>query len=121
MLAVLDSTRANTGVVGLFQSVRSSTAALWSAPAPLSELDADPLGAANGAISRDGLTIYFVRSSHLLTATRATRSAAFGAPTQLSELNALGESDPWISSDQRTILFAALDAGGKQHIYSATR
>jgi len=107
---VMASHRTGTmGLADLYSATRASTSDAWSTPAPLTPLnttfsDADPI------LSPDGLTIYFfsTRSGNtdLFFATRTSTSDPFSTPMAIDELNTLGsESDPWVSSDQRVIVF----------------
>jgi hypothetical protein len=62
-------------------------------------------------IGLDGLTIYFVRTlqgggTGIFTATRASKSAPFGPPSELTALNvAKAEKPLWISPDSCRLYF----------------
>ena len=124
LLLVLDSERGNAGR-DLYFSTRSSTSMPWSAPVAIAELNTSEFDA-QAIISADGLAIYFahgptVGDRDLFVATRASRSAPFGPPTLLDEASSTTEdNDPWISADQRTLLFASMRSGNRD-IYIATR
>jgi len=124
LLLVLDSERENAGR-DLYFSTRSSTSMPWSAPVAIAELNTSEFDA-QAIISADGLAIYFahgptVGDRDLFVATRASRSAPFGPPTLLDEASSTTEdNDPWISADQRTLLFSSLRSGNRD-IYIATR
>jgi len=124
LLLVLDSERGNAGR-DLYLSTRSSTSNPWSAPVPITELNTSESDA-GATISADGLAMFFARGPlvgdrDLFVATRSSRSAAFGPPTLIEELSSTtDDSDPWISADQRTLLFASMRSGNRD-IYIATR
>lgn len=107
---VMSSHRTGTmGLADLYIATRASTSDAWSTPVVLTELntsasDADPV------LSPDGLTIYFFSTrtvdADLYVATRTSTSVPFSTPVSIDELNTAGsESDPWVSTDQRVIVF----------------
>jgi len=74
----------------------------------------------NGMLSDDGLTLYFQRHG-IFVATRKSHTAAVGALVRLDELGAgIDATDPWISADQRTLIFCS-NRAGNDDIHIATR
>jgi hypothetical protein len=92
----------------------------------VSELGSD---AENPWISADDCTIYFDRgvtsgNAELMFATRPAAGMPFGAPQPLGTLNTgSNDADPWLSPDQRYIIFSSNRAGGVGlfDLYEATR
>jgi Tol biopolymer transport system component len=98
----------------------------WGTPQPIASTitgsqESDP------SITTDELTLYFLSNRSggdlkaIWQATRASRSDEFGAPTLVSELDALqDDGDPEISPDGRTMYFHS-NRAGTDLIYTATR
>ena len=106
-------------------ATRPSTGAAWSAPLliPLINSTADEAGA---HLSADGLALYFYSTRNggedLFVTTRTSRAAPFGPPEAITELNTgFEETDPWVSPDQRHIVFASDRGGGSSALYEASR
>jgi Tol biopolymer transport system component len=77
------------------------------------------------SVSADGLTLYFdsQRSgiNHLYVTRRADRASAFGAPSEITELdNAQGEFNATTTADEREIFFDS-KITGVYCLYTATR
>ncbi len=110
----------------LFSSTRGSITSAWPAPTPITELNQSTTSETAPMLSSDGLAIYFTSNrggggAELFVATRATPSATFDTPVPIGELDAnLEQTDPWISPDQRTIVFAS-DQDGTRDLFEATR
>lgn len=83
----------------------------------------------HATLSADELTIFFASDRagnniwHLYTATRASRSDTFGAPTLLAgTYSTQGESHPSVSPDGNTIYFDSYRvSAGTVHIFTSTR
>jgi len=86
----------------------------------------------HATLTDDELTVYFASDRanvtagtlHIYSATRATRTAAFGAPGQVgSTFSDNGDSNPSISPDGNTIVFDSLrpPTSGLVHLFMATR
>lgn len=111
-LAVLTSQR--TGGLGgwdLWLAARSTASKQWDPPTLLSELDTSA-SEASAWLRSDGLEIYFSRggggsSEDVFRASRPDLASPFTGMEPVLELNlSIGESDPWVSSDGRYVMFA---------------
>jgi Tol biopolymer transport system component len=90
--------------------------------APVTALPNVNSAAADGAPieSFDGLTLYLYSTRpgglggrDLWRATRQARSADFGAPSRLANVNSNGFDQPgWVSADERALIFSSTRAGG---------
>jgi len=118
-----------TGGVGagdIYETTRSSSTDSWSAPVTVS-IDSTVDDSAPW-LSADGRTLYFGTTraggqgmQDIWIATRATPADAWTPPSVVSELNSAdNDSDPWLSPDQRTILFSRQTAT-MRNIVMATR
>jgi hypothetical protein len=113
-----------TGDYDIYITTRLQRTDPWGTPALVAELnstsyDQDPTLDATGTI------VYFssTRTSdqNLYMATRPDRSSAFSTPVPIAVLNTgADESDPWLSPDQRTIVFTRGTDTGRD-LYTATR
>ena len=109
----------------LYATTRSSTAAPWGPPTPLTELNS-PQVDWDPALYRDGTSIVFASrrlntANSLFYATRATVTNKFSAPQPATELNVNDDSDPWLSNDGSHIVFDSRRGGGPIKIYEARR
>lgn len=109
----------------LYTATRAATSAPWTNVTPIDELNtADRERQA--WLAPDGLALYYdsdgAGSVDLLLSTRASTSDLWGTPAPIVELATLtdGESDAWLSADQRYMLFTKEDAGGAD-IYQTSR
>jgi Tol biopolymer transport system component len=122
---VMVMARGPNGAEDLFISTRATTASTWPEPTPIAELNQASTSETAPMMSADGQTIYFTSNrggggAELYLATRTT-DRTFAAPTPISELDAtLEQTDPWISPDQRTIVFVS-DQDGTRDLWEATR
>jgi Tol biopolymer transport system component len=122
---VLDSNRNNVNDYDIFISTRSTTAAPWPAPTPITEINSGSIEEAP-MLSDDGLTIYFDsnRSGQfdIYAAHRTAIDQPFGTPVALN-LNDPSADDfsPWISGDQRTMFFVSRRATSNAQVFEATR
>ena len=116
-----------TGNDDLYVAQRASAQDTWGAPTPLAELNT-PSTDSMPFLVVDGLVIYFssdrpggMGARDLYMASRTSISEPFGPPVALTELNSSGDDDrPWLSPDQRTIIFASTRSGGFR-LYEARR
>ncbi|MBW2522582.1 MAG: PD40 domain-containing protein [Deltaproteobacteria bacterium] len=106
---VIESQR--DGGWNLYQSTRSSTTEAWSTPSPLTELNT-PQSDLEMWLSPDGLTAYYDTDSpggtqaDIFRTTRSSVASPFETPVAVDDLNsAVSESDPWLSPDERYIMF----------------
>jgi hypothetical protein len=101
---------------------------VYGAPAPVTELNQAGVDDADPVLSADRLTIFFASTrpggqgaSDIWTATRTSTAAAFGAPTNVAELNSTAQDDPtWLSADGCR-LYMSIGPMPATHIYLATR
>jgi len=114
----------------LFIHTRASTAAAWSTGTRITELGSASDDEVGGSLDATGLNIMFHSDRgqvagrfDLWTAKRTSTSAAFDAPTPITELNTSGsaESNPFVSSNLRRMVYASNAAGGDRDIYETTR
>jgi hypothetical protein len=97
---------------------RASAAEPWPAGTPIGELNTTDHGEASPYLTEDRLVLYFHRrdaggSFQMFRTTRATPASPWGPPVQIFADN---DSDPWASSDEKTILFTR-----QSDLYMATR
>jgi Tol biopolymer transport system component len=124
--AVVISRRIAGGNVDILLARRATTTDPWGILAPLpinsSFLDGDAM------LSADELSLYFYSNrpggqgdADIWVATRPSPAYEFGTVTNLAEINTSAvDQDPWISPDQRTLIFAS-DRSGQMAIYQSTR
>jgi Tol biopolymer transport system component len=121
----LDSSRGGASGRDLYLSKRANTTQPWGIPVGIAELN-DGTTQKLPQLADDGRAIWFVQTTttngdDIMVATRPALDAPFGTPTAVTELNsATAEDDPWISNDQRTIVFAS-SRNGNFDIFIATR
>lgn len=110
---------------GIWRASRTSVDGRWQAPQPVRELDGRGREAAP-SLSRDGLTIWFTSDRgtagmDVWVASRANRSARFGAPVRVSELStAAPESGLHVCYDDWTI-FLTREIAGSSQIFASDR
>jgi Tol biopolymer transport system component len=112
----------------LWESVRSAPAAVWGPPSPIPMVNDAAAHDAIASPSSDGLALYFhsnrpggVGSFDLFVAVRPDRGSAFGTPTPILELGSVAvENSPWISTDQRYMVFTS-DRDGTLDLFEARR
>src|SRR5262249_2371281 len=100
-------------------------------PAIVTEIADNVVGDTKVAVRADGLELYFASTraggagaEDIWVARRSSKSAQFGAPTNVAELNTAQLDEPsWVSADGCRILFASLRPGGKgdRDIWMATK
>jgi Tol biopolymer transport system component len=106
---------------------REAVGNAWGALALVSELNTSGQDS-NTHLQPDGLLVVIdsdrpgtLGSRDLYLATRPSRAAIFSTPEPIAVVNGGGrDSDPWISSDLRTLVFAS-DRSGNMEIYESTR
>jgi len=123
LAVVFSSYRKGLGTPDLYYAERASKAGPWN----VTELVALNTAGHEGSpcLSADKLTIYFDTdregSGDLFMSHRASVADAFPAPTKVPDVNtADAENDPWISLDERRIVFWS-NRGGEGHLWEATR
>jgi hypothetical protein len=98
---------------------------LGNPPTVCAELSSS-FGETGTFLSQDCKTIYFASTrggpNRIYTATRPAVGMPWSAPVVVDAFQLLGgnQEDPWLSSDQRTLLFAS-DAAGSKDVYISTR
>jgi Tol biopolymer transport system component len=118
------------GSVDIWRATRPTRASEFDPPAAVTELDT-PSADRTPAISASGLTIYFgsdrpggAGGYDLWVASRSSLASPFETPVRVTELSSTS-SDwcPWLSADERTLLFASGRPGGAglTDIWIATR
>lgn len=106
-------------------STRASTAAAFSAPAPVAAINT-PAYDTEPWISEDGLVIYFVSrrdgNDNIFKASRASTGSVFSAPVPVGELNTTAiDYAPTLSKDGLEIFFASTRQNVSGDIFHATR
>jgi Tol biopolymer transport system component len=107
------------GSVDIWRATRAGLGSAFGSPVPVLELDTTSADR-TPAISTSGLTICFgsdrpggAGGYDLWCATRSPTGAAFGTPVRIDELaSPANDWSPWLSADERTILFASSRPGG---------
>jgi len=96
---------------GTFDAVvatRADTSAAWSNSTPLAPLVVGNVDVSGPYITSDALTLYYMRgvpTGSLMVTTRASRSDAFSAGTQVPGIAGTTYGNPALSADQLTIFF----------------
>jgi Tol biopolymer transport system component len=122
LVIMIDSDRG--GSLDILIAQRTSPTAAFGAPQLVTQLNgAESEG--NPMLTSDKLTVYFdsnrTGDGELFVATRASDTAAFGAPSVIAELSSTSaDTDPWISPDSRTMLFTS-NRDGTQRLWQTTR
>ncbi|MGD0676335.1 MAG: hypothetical protein ABSC94_13025 [Polyangiaceae bacterium] len=118
----------------IWVSTRASTGDPWGPASPVTEVNT-PEDEGSPGLSLDGLTMWYAHGAPLdpeiYVTTRASRTAAWAAPTPVSELDtAGGQFEPAVDEDSRLIFFASdratvpatgATASTPYDIYSANR
>ncbi len=114
------------GNQNFFVSQRPTRGDMWSMPVEDVSLSGTGVDI-HASVSQDRLRIYFASARggpplDLFTATRALPTDTWPTPTRITELNTGGqEADPWVSADERTLVFASDRDYPQRDIYMATR
>jgi hypothetical protein len=122
--------RATTAMAeSIHRAERESTSAGWSAPTSIAELDAPDYNECD-PMEPHALALYYASdnrspdgSHDIYRATRADESAAWLARAPVNEINMAGfdDRDPWVSQDERTIVFSSDRNGVTSQLYMSTR
>ena len=114
------------GNVDIWRATRATTTATWSTPQRVVEL-ASPQLDQSPEVSPDGLELWFSSNrtgstgADIYVTTRATRTAAWSAPTRVLALASTADDhSPSLSNDRLTILFDST-RNGSVRIFQATR
>lgn len=109
----------NSGGEHIYRAKRTNRGTVFAAAERIAALASN---ASDGTpcVSPDELTIYFYSTRagagsnrDLWAATRSSVTATFGTPTSLATLNtSSNDYQPWISSDERTLLYVAAGTAG---------
>lgn len=120
---VFSSWRNGNGSPDLFYAERASGATAWT----VTELVALNTAGHEGSpfLSADKLTVYFDSdrsgAGDLYMSHRASTADAFPAPMRIADLSSPeNDSDPWVSLDERRIVFWS-NRGGQPALWEATR
>lgn len=125
LVLVLDSDRSGAlAMKDLYISTRTDAQATWRGPTGITAVDTAN-NDQDGVFADAGRALYFATGvgagNDLMISTRPSTAAAFGAPTPIAELNTTSsELDPWISEDQRTLVFNS-DRAGTEDLYFTSR
>jgi hypothetical protein len=97
----------------------------YLSPEPISELNT-PQNEADAFLAADNIVLYFTSDANgeddLVVAAREDASAPFVVVRALDELNSPeADRDPWVSADQRFIMFASRRENDQSDLYTATR
>ena len=110
----------------LYLATRADPQRQWLPPQPLTAVNSSSLEG-SPFLDATGRTLYFHRDINLngerdlYVATRPTVADPFGPPTVIGELaSAQDESDPWVSSDGRYMVFT-YDTGGNPRLFETYR
>jgi hypothetical protein len=122
------SERAGASQIDVYQTTRLSTRSLWVAPVRVSELSVTGYenGENAGHVSDDGLRMYFTRHhnvapSDFYYSERASKTASWGTPVPIAELNtSYDEFGIDVSGDELETVFASARSGASR-FYTATR
>lgn len=121
-------TGASTAAETLYTSERPSTAQAWPAPTRIAELD-DSSTSERDPWAPTPFAIYFTRAdpidgtSDIYVSRRTGVDEAYGAPVKLhgANLPTINDRDPWVSADERLLVFASDRSGVSQRLYYSTR
>jgi Tol biopolymer transport system component len=124
LVMVVDSDRGGASLKDLYISTRTTDQAAWRGPTAIVPVDTAN-NDQDGVFADAGRALYFATGvgagNDLMISVRPTAATGFGAPTPIAELNtASSELDPWISEDQRTLVFNS-DRAGTEDLYLSTR
>src|SRR5581483_4002119 len=104
-------------------------ATAFGAPVAIAELNSTS-NDVSATLSPDELTVYFgsdrpghIGAGSIYSATRATRSAAFGTPALVANVNNANQDvvNPSISGDGKNLYLQISVSAGPPHIYVASR
>lgn len=113
----------------LFVSTRASTGATWSTPAKISELDVTNISECDPWEPRSGVIYYgsdYLNGSDgtfdIYRASRTTSGDPYGNRTSHSvNMPGINDRDPWVSADERTMVFTSDRDLVNFQIYITTR
>ena len=105
----------------IWMTTRTASDQAWATPVNLGTPINSPAGEHDPCLSFNGLSLVWARrygtKGELWGATRASQDHPFRSPSPLMIDGSLYSAiDPWLSSDGRTILFAANRPGGHGHM-----
>ena len=109
----------------IYVASRTARGQPWGVPAPVQGLS-DPLRIEDQHwINADATIAYFTAregaaASEVMMASRSTPGDPFGPAVSVTIDTAAQESDPWVSPDQRTLVFAS-DRSGSFDLFISTR
>ena len=123
---VVTSNRPGSAGYDVYLATRGSTIQTFGAPVAITSVNTTN-NEYDAWLSDDALTIYYcsdinaANSNDLFVATRTTASGAFMTPTALTALNSsASDEDPWISTDQHTMIFSS-SRDGNRDLWMSTR
>jgi hypothetical protein len=116
----------NIGISRIYMAQRALPGLAFDAPVLVPELSSLTIIDANPMVLADGLTIYYSRGPvagdrDLYFSTRPSLTDPWGTPAEVIEINSTdNEQDPWVSTDQRTLVFSS-NRNGARALYISTR
>lgn len=125
-LVFVSSRPGGSGAADIYEASRASSSAIWGTPValPINSMADDSAAWMSG----DGRTLYFGSTraggqgmGDIWNASRPSLGAGWTTPMAVTELNSVNlDSDPWLSLDQRTIVFSR-QISSMRSIFTATR
>jgi hypothetical protein len=108
------------GADDLFMTTRTSVAEPWATPLLIDSIDMIAGPNREAWLSPNALHLYWGKAATLWRASRADTRGPFVGASEVGELTPLGQlSDPWLSPDQRYIMFSV--GTDPREIYEARR
>lgn len=128
LLRVLFCRGATIGDEALFVATRAAMLDPWSAPAVISELNEVAVSDCDPMEPRDNV-MYFASTRgsggryHIYRTERATNTGAWGPAVAVPEVNLpdFNDRDPWVSADERYMVFSSDRTGGISRLFVTTR
>ena len=118
---------ARAGTSDLYETTRATLTSPWSLPAPVPGLADPTINESEHWVSEDGLVVYFSSDQpgsdgyDIWRTQRPSLGAAFEQAERVTELStAEMDVDPWLSPDQRTLVFMSYRTGNGD-LYVTTR
>lgn len=109
----------------MFEATRATTGAEWSTPARLVGLDEADVSECD-PMEPNGRALYFASdrngSYDIYRAARTNEAAPYGPLAPISTVNTSGDHDrdPWVSADERYLVFSS-NRSGTDRLYLSTR
>lgn len=129
LLHVIWCAGASVPFEALWTSNRASTGDAWGTPAKVSELDetntseCDPMEPHPRAMYYASNRLSTTARYDIYRVSRATVTDPYGSRTAVEGVNTVdfNDRDPWVSADERTMIFSSDRDGGIDKLYMTTR